>query len=200
MEEKIPDIEILGTNFKKMDEKMSFSKEQLSKFEKNEKLNINYKKCHVAISPNGGYVAVCKKRNFEDEDEFSKLHDYVLVMHQDGKTKYYLPIDWNYDTRWLVCFDFNEKEQLFGICNDGTIIKFDIINLKSVTKGTIDYFQNDNIEKAKFFQNGFLALTEKGIFYFIKDIKKPELDKVFSKPFLFSFFSAGACCMPYPFP
>ena len=180
MEEKIPDIEILGTNFKKMDEKMSFSKEQLSKFEKNEKLNINYKKCHVAISPNGGYVAVCKKRNFEDEDEFSKLHDYVLVMHQDGKTKYYLPIDWNYDTRWLVCFDFNEKEQLFGICNDGTIIKFDIINLKSVTKGTIDYFQNDNIEKAKFFQNGFLALTQKGIFYFIKDIKKPELDKVFS--------------------
>ena len=41
MEEKIPDIDILGANFRKMDEKMSFMKEQLSKFEKNEKLNIN---------------------------------------------------------------------------------------------------------------------------------------------------------------
>ena len=70
MEEKIPDIEILGSNFRKMDEKMFFMKEQFSKFEKNEKLNINFKKCHIAISPNGGYIAICKKKNFEDEDEF----------------------------------------------------------------------------------------------------------------------------------
>ena len=62
MEEKIPDIEILGANFKKMDEKMSFVKEQFSKFEKNEKLNINFNKCNVAISPNGGYIAICKKK------------------------------------------------------------------------------------------------------------------------------------------
>ena len=179
MEEKIPDIDILGTNFRKMDEKMSFVKEQLSKFEKNEKLNINFKKCHVAISPNGGYIAICKKKNFEDEDEYSKLHDYILVMHQDGKTKYYIPIDWNYENRWIITFDFNEKEQLFGICNDGSIIKFDIINLKPVKKTTIEYFQTDNIEQAKFFENGFMALTEKGIFYLVKDIKKPELKKFF---------------------
>ncbi len=38
-------------------------------------------------------------------------------MHQDGKTKYYIPIDWNYDNRWIITFDFNEKEQLYGICN-----------------------------------------------------------------------------------
>ena len=81
---------------------MSFIKEQLSKFDKNEKLNINFKKCHVAISPNGGYIAICKKKNFEDEDEYSKLHDYILIMHQDGKTKYYIPIDWNYDNRWII--------------------------------------------------------------------------------------------------
>ena len=42
MEEKIPDIEILGSNFKAMDEKMSFSKEQLSKKER-EIVNIKYK-------------------------------------------------------------------------------------------------------------------------------------------------------------
>ena len=179
MEEKIPDIEILGSNFRKMDEKMSFMKEQLSKFEKNEKLNINFKKCHVAISPNGGYIAICKKKNFEDEDEYSKLHDYILVMHQDGKTKYYIPIDWNYDNRWIITFDFNEKEQLYGICNDGSIVKFDIINLKAIKKMIIEYFQNDNIEKAKFFENGFIALTEKGIFYLIKNIKTPELTKFF---------------------
>ena len=179
MEEKIPDIEILGSNFRKMDEKMFFMKEQFSKFEKSEKLNINFKKCHVAISPNGGYIAICKKKNFEDEDEYSKLHDYILVMHQDGKTKYYIPIDWNYENRWLIAFDYNEKEQLYGICNDGSIIKFDIINLKAIKKTTIEYFQNDNIVKAKFYENGFMALTEKGIFYLIKNIKNPELIKFF---------------------
>ena len=180
MEEKIPDIEILGSNFKAMDEKMSFSKEQLSKFEKNEKLNINFKKCHVAISPNGGYIAICKKKDFEDEDEYSKLYEYCLVMHQDGKTKYYIPIDWDYNQRWLVDLGFNEKEQLFGICNDGVIKKFDIINLKAITKATIEYFQKDNIEKAKFLGNGFIALTTQGNFYLIKDIKNPELNKIFA--------------------
>ena len=179
MEEKIPDIEILGSNFRKMDERMSFMKEQLSKFEKSEKLNINFKKCHVAISPNGGYVAICKKKFFEDEDEYSKLHDYILVMHQDGKTKYYIPIDWNYENRWIISFDFNEKEQLYGICNDGSIIKFDIINLKAIKKSTFEYFQKDNIEKAKFFEKGIIALTEKGIFFLVKDIKKHELTEFF---------------------
>ena len=183
MEEKIPDIDILGANFKIMDGKtegkMPFMKEQFSKFEKNEKLNINFNKCHVAISPNGGYIAICKKKNFEDEDEYSKLHDYVLIMHQDAKTKYYIPIDWNYDSRWIICLDFNEKEQLYGLCNDGTLIKFDIINIKAIKKTTIEGFQNDNIEKAKFFEKGFMALTKNGIFYLIKDIKNPELIKFF---------------------
>ena len=179
MEEKIYDLDILGANFRKMDEKMLFMKEQLSKFEKSDKININFKKCHVAISPNGGYIAICKKKNFEDEDEYSKLHDYILVMHQDGKTKYYIPIDWNYDNRWIILFNFNEKEQLYGICNDGSIIKFDIINLKAIKKRTLEYFQNDNIEKAHFFENGFMALTVKGNFYLIKDLKKAELTKFF---------------------
>ena len=50
MEEKIPDLDILTSNFRKMDEKMYFMKEQFSKFELSEKLNINFNKCHVAIS------------------------------------------------------------------------------------------------------------------------------------------------------
>ena len=179
MEEKIPDIEILGANFKKMDEKMSFAKEQFSKFEKNEKLNINFNKCNVAISPNGGYIAICKKKNYEDDDEYSKFHEYILIMHQDGKTKYYIPIDWNYENRWIINLDFNEKEQLYGICNDGSIIKFDIINLKAIKKTTIEYFQNDNIEKVKLVGDGFMALTSQGFFYLVKNIKTPELVKFF---------------------
>ena len=62
MEEKIPDLEVLSSNLRKMDEKVFFTKEQFSKFELQEKLNINFNKCHVAISPNGGYIAICKKK------------------------------------------------------------------------------------------------------------------------------------------
>ena len=180
MEEKIPDLEILSSNFTKMDEKMYFMKEQLSKFELSEKLNINFNKCHVAISPNGGYIAICKKRDYYIEDQYSKIKEYILIMHQDGKTQYSIPIDWSDEgRRWIVEFDFNEKEKLFGICNDGSILKFDIINSKAIKKITIEHFQNDNIYKAKFLGKGFFALTESGIFYYVNDFKNPELFKFF---------------------
>ena len=38
---------------------------------------------------------------------------------------------------------------------------------------------SNNIEKAKFFENGIMALTEKGIFFLVKDIKKHELTEFF---------------------
>ena len=179
MEEKIPDLEILSSNFRKMDEKMYFMKEQFSKFELSEKLNINFNKCHVAISPNGGYIAICKKKDYFIEDQYSKIREYILIMHQDGKTQYSIPIDWIYEKRWIVELNFNEKEQLFGICNDGSILKLDIINSRAVKKITIEHFQNDNIYKAQFFGKGFFALTESGVFYYVNDIKNPELFKFF---------------------
>ena len=179
MEDKIPDFEILTSNFREMDKNMYFMKEQLSKFELSEKININFNKCHVAISPNGGYIAICKKKDYYIEDQYSKIREYILIMHQDGKTQYSIPIDWFYEKKWIVELDFNEKEQLFGICNDGSIIKFDIINLKAVKKITLEHFQNDNICKAKFCGKGFFALTESGIFYYVNDIKNPELFKFF---------------------
>ena len=179
MEEKIPDLEVLSSNLRKMDEKVFFTKEQFSKFELQEKLNINFNKCHVAISPNGGYIAICKKKDYNIEDQYSKIREYILIMHQDGKTQYSVPIDWIYERKWIVELDFNEKEQLFGICNDGSILKFDIINSRAVKKITIEHFQNDNICKAKFFGKGFFALTEAGIFYYVNDIKNPELFKFF---------------------
>ena len=189
MEEKIPDLEILSSNFHKMDEKMYFMKEQFSKFELSEKLNINFNKCHVAVSPNGGYIAICKKKDYYIEDQYSKIREYILIMHQDGKTHYSIPIDWIYEKRWIVELDFNEKEQLFGICNDGSILKFDIINQRAVKKITIEHFQNDNICKAKFFDKGFFALTESGIFYLVKNIKNPELFKFFPMKDILGFSS-----------
>ena len=83
------------------------------------------------------------KKNYEDDDEYLKFHEYMLIIHQNGKTKYYIPIDWNYENMWIINLDFNEKVQLYGICNDGSIIKFDIINLKAIKKTIIEYFQND---------------------------------------------------------
>ena len=37
-------------------------KEQLSEFKKEDKIKINYKDCFVAICPNGGLIAICKKK------------------------------------------------------------------------------------------------------------------------------------------
>ena len=91
----------------------------------------------------------------------------------------YIPIDWNYENMWIINLDFNEKEQLYGICNDGSIIKFDIINLKAIKKTTIEYFQNDNIEKVKLVADGFMALISQGFFYLVKNIKALELVKFF---------------------
>lgn len=178
MAEKIPDLEILGQNFKKMDEKMLFMKDQISKFEKSKKLNLNFNKCHVAICPNGGYIAICKKKNFESEDEYSKLFKYVLIMHQDGTTKYFIPVE--LEKSWIVLFDFNEKEQLFGVCNDGLVIKFDIINLKAQGISQIDYFLSDKIEKAQFYGDGFIALTKNGVLYLVKNLKNPKVVKILS--------------------
>ena len=42
MDEKIPDLEILSSNFRKMDEKMSFMKEQFSKFELSRKIKQKF--------------------------------------------------------------------------------------------------------------------------------------------------------------
>ena len=43
----------------------------------------------LAICPNGGLIAVCKKMNFLDISKSSKLNDNVC---QDAKQKIYIPI------------------------------------------------------------------------------------------------------------
>ena len=51
----------------------------------------------------------------------SKINKNIIVMHQTTFKMYYIPIYWSYLKQYFVLFDFNEKEKLYGICNDGTI-------------------------------------------------------------------------------
>ena len=153
-------LEEMYLNMDKIDNNFILMKEQISEFKPEDQIKINFKECHVAICPNGGLIAICKKKDYYIEDQYSKIREYILILHQDGKTNYSIPIDWIYEKRWIVELDFNEKEQLFGICNDGSILKFDIINSRAVKKITFEHFQNDNIYKAKFLGKGFIALTE----------------------------------------
>ena len=82
---------------------------------------LNFKYLFVTICKNGGLIAVCKTKSFFDPAKSSRLNKNVIVMFQNSKTKYEVPIDWDYSKRWLVGFDFSENENLYGICNDGAI-------------------------------------------------------------------------------
>ena len=100
-------------------------------------------------------------------------------MYQTSKKKYLIPIDWSYKSKYFILFDFNEKEQLYGICNDGTIYKIDILTQKAVEKITSNLFLRENIEKAKLYEEGFIALTKEGNFYYVNDIKNPTPQLIF---------------------
>lgn len=172
MEDIIEKTEIINNNFEKTEGSNYFMKEQITYFEKPEK--INFKECHVAMSPNGGLVAICKKKGFLDISKGTKLNDNILVMYQDGRQRFYIPISWEYKKRWIICLEFNEDEKLYGICNDGTVYKFDIVVQRALLVSSSQKFELDNIFKAKLFMNGFISLTVNGNFYYTKEIKKPK--------------------------
>ena len=169
----IESLENIAINFEKMKDNQVFMKEEIIEFKEEDKIYINFKECHIAICPNGGLIAICKKKGYLDVTKGSKVNDYIVVMHQNAKQKYFIRIDWNYKEKYFILFDFNEKEQLYGICNDGSIFKIDILTLKAVPKITSELFQIENIAKAKLYEKGFIVLTTQGNFYYIKDIKNP---------------------------
>ena len=183
-------LENIAINFEKMNENYIFMKEKLSSFEYEEgeyKLKINFKECHVAICPNGGLIAICKKKGFLDITKGTKLNKYIVVMYQNGKRKILIPIDWNYKTRWVINLEFNEKEQLYAICNDGTIYKLDILTQRAVEKRSCEIFKNQPIIKAKLVEKGFIALTVDGNFLYAKDIKAPVAKLLFPMGSLLQF-------------
>ena len=172
MEDLLEKTDSINNNFEKTEGTNYFMKEQISAFDRPEK--IDYKECHVAICPNGGLIAICKKKSFLDISKGSKLNDNILIMYQNAKQKIYIPINWEYKKRWIVYLDFNKNEKLYGICNDGTVYKMDIVTQRALIASSSHKFEIDNIIKAKFFMDGFISLTINGNFYFTKDIKKPE--------------------------
>ena len=167
-------IENLAIYIEQLDNDFILMKEQITEFKEIDKIKISFKECHVAICPNGGLIAICKKKGFLDITKGTKINNNIIVMHQDAKRKYLIPIDWNYKEKWVVNLEFNDKEQLYAICNDGSILKIDILNLKAESKITSAFFKNEQIYKCKLFENGFIALTINGNFYYINNIKNPN--------------------------
>ena len=56
-------------------------------------------------------------------------------MFQNSKTKYEVPIDWDYSKRWVVCLDFLVNQDLYGVLNDGGIFKFKYRETQAIRLG-----------------------------------------------------------------
>ena len=180
-------LEDIAINIEKLDEDFILMKEQLIEFKEFDKIIINFKECHVAICPNGGLIAICKKKGFLDITKGTKINTDIIVMHQNAKRKYLIPIDWSYKDKWIINLEFNDKEQLYAICNDGSILKIDILNLRAERKITSELFKNEPIYKCKLFENGFIALTVDGNFYYVNNIKNPTPELIFPMKSLLNF-------------
>ena len=166
-------LEEISFNIEKIDNDFILMREQLCEFKTGDRIKINFRGCHVAICPNGGLIAICKKPGFLDITKGSKINKNIIVMNQNAKGKLFIPIEWNYRVRWIVNLEFNEKEQLYAICNDGSIFKINLLNAIAEPKVSSELFKTEEIEKCKLYKNGFIALTVDGNIYHIPNIKNP---------------------------
>ena len=55
-------LDNISLTFEKTKDNITYQREQLIKFKDSDKIFINFSQCHVAICPNGGLIAVCKKK------------------------------------------------------------------------------------------------------------------------------------------
>ena len=172
MLEEIEILENIANQFEDMGKNQIFMKEEITNFNKIEKIRINFKYCHVAISKNGGLIAICKKKGFLDMSRGATLNKNIVVMFQNQKIRYYIPITWNYNKRYIICLDFTPKEELYAILNDGGIVKINYYEKRHKEIATSEPLK-EGIIKAKFFEKGFIAYTQSDNFYYIKDIKNP---------------------------
>jgi len=163
--------EILSS-FISADGGLYFSKEKIVDLNKKQKLKLDLNYILVAICKNGGLIALCKTRNYIDTFN-SSINNNIIIMHQDASIRYLIPIDWKYNERYIVNIEFNDKEQLYAFCHDGTILKIDIITRKAIPKKPIEELKQEKIYKAKLFEKGFIVLTEEGTIYFIQNLKEP---------------------------
>ena len=170
--DQIECIENLSSYFDEMGKK-KYMKEQITDFNDIDMFKINFRYCHISISKNGGLIAICKKKGFIDVTKGANLSKFIIVMFQNGIERYKIKIDWDYNKRWIVCLDFTKKDDLYGIFNDGSIYKFNFYERKYKETITTETLRIERVLTAKFFEKGFIALTECNNFYIIKDIKSP---------------------------
>ena len=64
MNDQIENIEIISTIFDEMGPELYFMKDKITSFYFPTKYQINFKGCFVAISRDGGLMAICKKKHF----------------------------------------------------------------------------------------------------------------------------------------
>ena len=166
-------VETIQNYTKDLAEGNSYLMQRITDFYKTYKIDISFNYCHIAISKNGGLIAVCKKKGYLDTSKSRKLNDNIIVMFQNANPLYYINIDWNFNKRWIVCLDFTIKQELYGILNDGGIFKFKYKEKIKKEKVTSKILKEEGIEDAKFFEKGFIAYTRLERFYYIKDIKDP---------------------------
>ena len=166
-------VETIQNYTKDLAEGNSYLMQRITDFYKTYKIDISFNYCHIAISKNGGLIAVCKKKGYLDTSKSRKLNDNIIVMFQNANPLYYINIDWNFNKRWIVCLDFTIKQELYGILNDGGIFKFKYKEKIKKEKVTSKILKEEGVEDAKFFEKGFIAYTKLERFYYIKDIKDP---------------------------
>ena len=172
MNAQFEEIENISNNFDSISQGNCFSKEKITNLYFKNKFKINFNDSHIAISKNGGLIAVCKKnKNYFDIQKNSYVNNSILIMQQNAKKIFTIPITWDYSKRWIIGFDFSENENLYGICNDGIIYKFDLILKEAKEQITSEKLLQEKIYKIKFIEKGFIALTNYGSFYYIKDFK-----------------------------
>lgn len=166
-------LELIAADFISTDNGANYSKEKIVQLNKSTKLTLEFNFINVAISRNGGLIALCKTASYYDKKK-SHINDSIIVMHQDASTCYFIPINWDYNSRYVVSLEFNEKEQLFAFCNDGTIYKLDILTQKAIEITNSYKIKPEGIHKAKLFENGYIILTAQGSLYLIEDLKNPD--------------------------
>jgi hypothetical protein len=166
-------LDNISTNFFEMSKEQFYMKQRLTDFYKTNKIKIDFNYCHIAISKNGGLIAICKKKNFLDTSLNSKLNNNVIVMFQNAKNIYNIKIDWNYNKRWIVCLDFTQNQELYGLLNDGSLFKFKYIERIRKEKVNCPNIKSEGIVSAKFFGKGFIVYTTQEKFRYVADIKNP---------------------------
>ena len=169
---KLNFLDLMASDFIQTDSREFYTKEKITELNKSEKLVLSFQHIIVAISKNGGLIALCKQLDYYDFSE-SKINKYIIVMHQNAIQRYAIPINWNYKERYVVNLEFNDKEQLFVFCCDGIIYKIDILLQKVVQILHNNKIQPEGIHIGKLFEKGYILLTELGNIYLIEDWKNP---------------------------